>query len=212
MTSVAAERAERDPFYRYGAVLLLLLLHTAAFTFAMIAPPGGWARLVSALLEGGAVLAALSRAQADRWLLCLGVAAIVVTMATATAAWPEARLLDGVADLASACLLVLVPVAIVVEFRRNLRVTAQSVMAALCIYTVLGMFSPMPRSRSPSSAAPGTSLDTRGRMLVSPFTFFRGAAYLMAADAASLPRTLRVQPCGDAHLASFGGLAARTGC
>jgi uncharacterized protein (DUF2252 family) len=48
-----------------------------------------------------------------------------------------------------------------------------------------------------------------GRMLVSPFTFFRGAAYLMAADLASLPQTkLRVQLCGDAHLANFGGFAA----
>jgi hypothetical protein len=119
---------------------VVLLLLTAASTFAMIAPPGGWARLVSALLEGGAVLAALSRAQADRRLLLLGVAAVVVTASTATAAWPGARLLGGVADLASACLLVLVPVAIVVEFRRNLRVTMQSVIAALCIYIVLGMF------------------------------------------------------------------------
>ena len=48
-----------------------------------------------------------------------------------------------------------------------------------------------------------------GRMLVSPFTFFRGAAYPMAADLAGAPRTgLRVQLCGDAHLSNFGGFAA----
>ena len=48
-----------------------------------------------------------------------------------------------------------------------------------------------------------------GRMLVSPFTFFRGAAYPMAADLAPLPRTgLDVQLCGDAHLSNFGGFAA----
>ena len=48
-----------------------------------------------------------------------------------------------------------------------------------------------------------------GRMLVSPFTFYRGAAYLMAADLAGSPRTgLRVQLCGDAHLSNFGGFAA----
>ncbi len=48
-----------------------------------------------------------------------------------------------------------------------------------------------------------------GRMLVSPFTFYRGAAYLMAADLAGAPRTgLRVQLCGDAHLSNFGGFAA----
>ena len=48
-----------------------------------------------------------------------------------------------------------------------------------------------------------------GRMLVSPFTFFRGAAYPMAADLAGAPRTgLQVQLCGDAHLSNFGGFAA----
>jgi uncharacterized protein (DUF2252 family) len=48
-----------------------------------------------------------------------------------------------------------------------------------------------------------------GRMLVSPFTFYRGAAYLMASDLASAPRTgLSVQLCGDAHLSNFGVFAA----
>jgi uncharacterized protein (DUF2252 family) len=48
-----------------------------------------------------------------------------------------------------------------------------------------------------------------GRMLVSPFTFFRGAAYLMAADLADWPRTeLHAQLCGDAHLSNFGAFAA----
>src|SRR6187399_2626768 len=48
-----------------------------------------------------------------------------------------------------------------------------------------------------------------GRMLVSPFTFFRGAAYLMAADLADGPRTgLRTQLCGDAHLSNFGIFAS----
>ena len=48
-----------------------------------------------------------------------------------------------------------------------------------------------------------------GRMLVSPFTFFRGAAYLMASDLAGSPRTgLHAQLCGDAHLSNFGAYAA----
>ena len=48
-----------------------------------------------------------------------------------------------------------------------------------------------------------------GRMLVSPFTFYRGAAYLMAADLDPTPRTgLEVQLCGDAHLSNFGAFAA----
>ena len=44
-----------------------------------------------------------------------------------------------------------------------------------------------------------------GRMLVSPYSFFRGAALPMASDLASLPDTgLTVQLCGDAHLSNFG--------
>jgi uncharacterized protein (DUF2252 family) len=47
------------------------------------------------------------------------------------------------------------------------------------------------------------------RMAVSAFAFFRGAALLMAADLAALPRTgLEVQLCGDAHLSNFGLFAA----
>src|SRR5689334_15321020 len=44
-----------------------------------------------------------------------------------------------------------------------------------------------------------------GRMLVSPFTFFRGAAAVMAADLAGTPESgVTVQLCGDAHLSNFG--------
>ena len=48
-----------------------------------------------------------------------------------------------------------------------------------------------------------------GRMLVSAFTFYRGAALPMAADLAGTPASgLRVQLCGDAHLANFGAFAS----
>ena len=48
-----------------------------------------------------------------------------------------------------------------------------------------------------------------GRMLATPFTFFRGAAAVMAADLADTPSSgLVVQVCGDAHISNFGGFAA----
>jgi uncharacterized protein (DUF2252 family) len=48
-----------------------------------------------------------------------------------------------------------------------------------------------------------------GRMLASPFAFYRGAAAIMAGDLAHTPDTgLQVQLCGDAHLANFGGFAS----
>ncbi len=47
-----------------------------------------------------------------------------------------------------------------------------------------------------------------GRMLASPFAFYRGAAAIMAADLAATPCTgIGVQACGDAHLMNFGAFA-----
>src|SRR6478735_1039340 len=48
-----------------------------------------------------------------------------------------------------------------------------------------------------------------GRMLVSPFTFYRGSAAIMAADlAGTLSSGIAVQACGDAHISNFGAFAA----
>jgi uncharacterized protein (DUF2252 family) len=45
-----------------------------------------------------------------------------------------------------------------------------------------------------------------GRMMQSPFAFYRGAAAIMAADLALMPTSgIRVQTCGDCHLMNFGG-------
>lgn len=47
-----------------------------------------------------------------------------------------------------------------------------------------------------------------GRMMKTPFTFFRGSAMQMAADLANTPNSgLRVQACGDCHLVNFGAFA-----
>ena len=75
------------------------------------------------------------------------------------------------------------------------------------------MWEPSPLRRSPielledqaKERLPELGPIRYGRMLVSPFTFFRGAAYLMAADLADGTRTgLHAQLCGDAHLSNFG--------
>jgi uncharacterized protein (DUF2252 family) len=48
-----------------------------------------------------------------------------------------------------------------------------------------------------------------GRMLVSPFAFFRGGALIMAADLSTTPLSgINVQLCGDAHLSNFGVFAS----
>ncbi len=56
---------------------------------------------------------------------------------------------------------------------------------------------------------PDLVLVRHGRMMVSPFTFYRGAAKIMAADLEDTPRAgLEVQLCGDAHLSNFGVFAS----
>jgi uncharacterized protein (DUF2252 family) len=59
--------------------------------------------------------------------------------------------------------------------------------------------------RQAESRAPELVPIRYGRMLASPFTFYRGAALIMAADLAATPRSgFLAQCCGDAHLSNFG--------
>ena len=80
-----------------------------------------------------------------------------------------------------------------------------------------GDWEPAARQRDPvkvledqaKNRVPGLVPIRYGRMLASPFTFFRGAAAIMAMDLAKTPESgLRVQACGDAHLSNFGVFAA----
>src|SRR5437667_463746 len=60
-----------------------------------------------------------------------------------------------------------------------------------------------------AARTPGLVPVRHGRMMVSPFTFYRGAAKIMAADLAGTPVAgLEAQLCGDAHLSNFGLFAS----
>ena len=83
---------------------------------------------------------------------------------------------------------------------------------------VLGEWAPADRERDPVDVVMAVAAPRQkrliplrtARMSVSPFTFYRGAAQLMAADLARHPHTdIRVQLCGDAHLSNFGIYASR---
>ena len=64
-------------------------------------------------------------------------------------------------------------------------------------------------SRQDATRVPELVPLRHGRMLASAFTFYRGAAGIMAADLANTPRSgFEVQACGDAHLSNFGAFAA----
>ena len=80
-----------------------------------------------------------------------------------------------------------------------------------------GEWSPSPDRRDPiellieqnARREPDLVPVRHGRMVVSPFTFYRGAARVMAADLGPTPRSgLTAQICGDAHLSNFGLFAA----
>lgn len=138
MNSQDAARRRRWAVYRYGFVLAML---TAAMIVSILAPPTAWGRALSTLLQLAAVSAALSRAEVSRRLLLVAVVVGGVAFIGGIAdVVLGGRYALGISQLASAALLTLVPVAIIAEFLRNFRVTAQSVMAALCVYLVFGMF------------------------------------------------------------------------
>jgi hypothetical protein len=137
---------------RYGVVLFLL---AAAFTLGMVQPAAGWALIVTALVQSAAVLAALSRAGVPRSLVAVALLAIAVCVGTAVAALAGDQRLRGISSLASAGTLLLVPIAIAVEFRRDLTITPQTVTAALCIYVVMGMmFASVAEGASALSGSP----------------------------------------------------------
>jgi uncharacterized protein (DUF2252 family) len=80
-----------------------------------------------------------------------------------------------------------------------------------------GQWTPPPRRRDPVTLLEDQAKSRvrelvpirYGRMLASPFTFFRGAAAIMAMDLANTPQSgIHVQLCGDAHLSNFGVFAA----
>ena len=81
----------------------------------------------------------------------------------------------------------------------------------------LGVWEPVDEARDPVDVVMAVAATRQARLIplrtarmaVSPFTFYRGAAQLMANDLALQPHTgIYAQLCGDAHLSNFGGFAS----
>ena len=102
----------------------------------IISPPGTWSSLSTAALQGASVLVALSRPVWSAVRLVLICAVLVSVFLAALATGSTVR---GGSDLLNAAVIVVLPVIIVVRFRRNLHVNVQSVLGAVCIYLVIGM-------------------------------------------------------------------------
>ena len=99
---------------------------------------------------------------------------------------------------------------------RNELYAAGKALRSKCPRTSHAAWSPAPNRRDPvelvlrseKGRIPDLLPLRHGRMVRSAFTFYRGAALIMASDLASTPATgVRVQCCGDAHLCNFGAYA-----
>jgi len=128
-----AERAE----YRFGLVLLLLLL---TFVFLATGPTGSWARPITIILQGATLVAALYASNVGPR---LRTAAIVVSVIALLSALGTLGLGESTAgagySILNALLVGIAPVAIAASVVRRRVIDVQTVLAALCIYVLLGM-------------------------------------------------------------------------
>jgi Ion channel len=123
--------------YRYGLVLILLL---ATFVLLMAGSASNWVRLVSVALTGATLVAALFAANVSarlrRFATLIALIAFVVVVSS-LAFGRSGR--EGTAALLNAALVALAPIAIARSAVRRRVVDVQTVLAALCIYVLLGM-------------------------------------------------------------------------
>ena len=120
---------------RYGIVLILLF---GAVVVTIVWPGGTLGALVTTGLQGASVLVAIGgRATGGvRQLLLL----VLVVASIAVAALASGSVESGIRDFLNAAVIVALPAIIVVRFRRVLFVNVQTVLGAICIYLVIGMF------------------------------------------------------------------------
>src|SRR5205823_1365629 len=119
---------------RYGLVLILLVCSVMS---AIILSPGVPSALLTAGLQGAAVLVALSRPATSNLLRILLTGGVLISVVLT--AINRGAVVRGLSDLISAGLVLTLPVIIVQRFRQNLYVNVQSVLGAVCIYLVIGI-------------------------------------------------------------------------
>jgi hypothetical protein len=133
----AGGRAERMvQRYRYG---LLLALVFASLLWLETTPPAVWALSVNALLLGATLLLALRRPGTPRLLTRLALAGLVVAV-TAGTLIDLGELGMGVALAVAASLMAVTAVAVLNGLVRDISITLQSIMGALSVYLLIGIF------------------------------------------------------------------------
>lgn len=147
--SKAEERATKAPIedetrrrrteYRYGALLLFLL---ATFVFVGIAPQNTWTTLMIVALESVTLMTALLASDAGR--VTITVAFVATTLAFVAAGSEvvlnSAKHMFASTALVCALLVIVAPFAMVRGVIRRRKLDLQTVMAALCLYVMVGLF------------------------------------------------------------------------
>ena len=105
----------------------------------MLGPQTAWSRLISVVLEGSTLLLAVARAGGSIRLKRLA-AAVMAMMLTTSLGSLAGGGTNGLAPLAEAGVAVTAGLAIFAGLARQLTVTVQSIMGALCVYLLLGIF------------------------------------------------------------------------
>jgi hypothetical protein len=128
--------------YRFGEVLALILL---SLSVQLAAPDGDVARLVAIVLQGGTLFAAVYVSRAHRWLIRVAAAAsILLVIGGATAVLGSDELGNDSGRVVTLLLVALAPPAIVTglreHFRKEGRITVQTMFGVLCLYLLIGMF------------------------------------------------------------------------
>jgi hypothetical protein len=125
--------------YRYGVVLLMIL---TSLVFQLAAPDGDWARLVTIVLQGVTLLAALLASRVHPWVLRLATVAVCAAiLASALALVGFGTLGPTAARLIGALLVALAPVAVargVIQDFRASGITMHTMFGVLCIYLLIG--------------------------------------------------------------------------
>ncbi|HKA05101.1 MAG TPA: potassium channel family protein [Acidimicrobiales bacterium] len=122
--------------YRFGLVLFLLLV---TFVVLMVGSSSKWLRPVTVALTGTTLLAGLFAADAPARLRRVASVIVVVAIVATASVIGLGRSGDGTAAILDAALVALAPIAIARTIVRRRVIDVQTVMAALCIYVLLGL-------------------------------------------------------------------------
>ena len=122
--------------YRYGLVLLLLLL---TFVVLMTGSSSSWLRPLTVILTGATLLAALTAADTAPRLRRLAMVCVVIAVIGSVSLVPLGRSGDAAEGLVNVALVVLAPIAIARSVLRRRVIDTRTVLAALCIYVLFGM-------------------------------------------------------------------------